>query len=261
MNRYFIELSYKGGRYAGFQVQENAVTIQWEVEKALGTYFRERFSLTGSSRTDAGVHARQNFFHFDTDRTVPPRAIYNLNALLPPDIAVIGLYPVRETAHCRFDALTREYEYSIYHAKDPFLADLAYFYPYTLDPGKLQAAADMIREYNDFTSFAKRNSQVKTFLCQILDSRWEERDWGWVYRVRANRFLRGMVRGLVGTMLQAGRGKLTLDGFRGVIEARDCTKADFSVPGHGLQLVRVEYPEGYFEREGENRLDPDSATS
>lgn len=250
MNRYFIEVAYKGNHYAGFQVQENAVTIQWEVEKALAVYFRQRLSLTGSSRTDAGVHARQNFFHFDTELAVPARAIYNLNALLPPDIAIRGLFPVQPSAHCRFDAIAREYEYSIYHSKDPFLADRAYFYPYTLDAGKLQAAAGLIGEYSDFTSFAKRNSQVKTFQCRIMESRWEEREWGWVYRVKANRFLRGMVRGLVGTMLQAGRGRLTPEGFRAVVEAKDCTKADFSVPGHGLLLVRVEYPAGYFDGSG-----------
>lgn len=251
MRRYFLEVIYRGTGYAGFQVQENAVTIQWEVEKALAVYFREKISLTGSSRTDTGVHARQNYFHFDTALNVPARAVYNLNALLPQEIAIRRLVPVRPEAHCRFDALWREYEYTIYQAKDPFLADRAYYYPYTLNLNDLQQVAAIIPEYQDFTSFSKRNSQVKTFQCQILHSGWEVGDGYWLYRVRANRFLRGMVRGLVGTMLQVGRGKITTEDFRNIVAARDCTKADFAVPGHGLQLVRVEFPENYFmEQEG-----------
>lgn len=248
MGRYFLEVYYKGTRYAGFQVQDNAVTIQSEVEKVLAIYFREPIGLTGSSRTDTGVHARQNYFHFDTGLPIPEKAIYNLNAMLPGDIAIRAIIPVGPSAHCRFDALAREYEYSIYRAKDPFLADRAYFYPYTLDITALQEAAGMIMEYTDFTSFAKRNSQVKTFQCRILHSAWEQREGHWVYRVKANRFLRGMVRGLVGTMLQVGRGKITTAGFRDIIAVKDCTAADFSVPGHGLLLVQVEYPALYFER-------------
>lgn len=247
MNRYFLEVSYKGTRYAGFQVQENAHTVQAEVEKAMAVYFRQPVTLTGSSRTDTGVHARQNYFHFDTGMVVPARAIYNLNAILPADIAIRAIAPVKPDAHCRFDALSREYEYTIYHSKDPFLADRAYYFPYTMDFSKLEAAAAIIREYTDFTSFAKRNSQVKTFNCTIMESSWERRGEVHVYHVRANRFLRGMVRGLVGTMLQAGRGKITLEGLRGIVEAKDCTKADFSVPGHGLTLVSVEYPVDYFQ--------------
>ena len=247
MNRYFLEVSYNGARYAGFQVQENAVTIQWEVEKAMRTYFREPVTLTGSSRTDTGVHARQNFFHFDIPIDIPQKVVYNLNAMLPPDIAVTRLIPVKEGAHARFDALAREYEYFIYRAKDPFLDGRAYFFPYTVDVPAMHQAAGMILEYRDFTSFAKRNSQVNNHNCTILYSEWVQRGECTVFRVKANRFLRGMVRGLVGTMLQVGRGKLSLEDFRQVIEAKDCSKADFSVPGHGLFLMKVEYPDGYFE--------------
>lgn len=248
MNRYFLEVSYKGTNYAGFQVQENATTIQYEVEKVLAIYFRHPVSLTGSSRTDTGVHARQNYFHFDIPAIIPQKVVYNLNAMLPPDIAVNRLVLVKEGAHCRFDAIAREYEYFIYQSKAPFLNDRAYFFPYTLDLRAMQQSAGIIMEYTDFTSFSKRNSQVKTHNCTILHSEWVERESGLtVYRVKANRFLRGMVRGLVGTMLQVGRGKLNLEGFRRVIEARDCSEADFSVPGHGLFLLKVEYPEGYFE--------------
>ena len=248
MARYFIEVSYKGTRYAGFQVQDDVLTIQSEVEKALAVYFRQPVPLTGSSRTDSGVHARQNFFQFDAEFIVPERAIYNLNAILPGDIAIHSIRRMPDNAHCRFDAIAREYEYTVYRAKDPFIADRAYFFPYTVDEDVLQQAAAIIKEYTDFTSFSKRNTQVKTFNCSIKYSEWVRKDDTLVYRVKANRFLRGMVRGLTGTMLKAGRGKISLDELRRVIEAKDCTGADFSVPGHGLLLVKVEYPDGYFKK-------------
>jgi tRNA pseudouridine38-40 synthase len=250
MKRYFLEVAYKGSRYSGFQVQQNTLTVQSEVEKALETFFRRPLRLTGSSRTDAGVHALQNYFHFDTDIDIEQSSIYNLNAILPGDIVVRSLRRVKETAdglaHARFSATGREYRYYIYHVKDPFREDRAYFYPYTLDLEVLGEVAGVVREYRDFTSFSKRNTQVKTFMCTIEVSEWlQERD-GLVYHVKANRFLRGMVRGLVGTMLQAGRGKIDVKGFRNIIERRDCTLADFSVPGRGLFLESVFYPENIF---------------
>lgn len=246
MNRYFAEICYKGTRYAGSQVQANALSVQYELERAMEIYFRCPVPLTGSSRTDAGVHARQNFFHFDLENPLNPRAIYNLNAILPPDIMIRRLLPVQPDAHCRFDAIAREYEYFIYQYKDPFLDDRAYYFPYSLDLEALKTVAGVVGEYSDFTSFAKRNSQVKTFTCHIRCSEWQELPYGAVYRVKANRFLRGMVRGLVGTMLQVGRGKISVEDFRKIVEAKDCRRADFSVPGHGLFLQKVEYPENYF---------------
>jgi tRNA pseudouridine38-40 synthase len=248
MNRYFLEVSYHGGRYAGSQVQLNALTVQAELEKALAVYCRQPITLTGSSRTDAGVHASQNFYHFDLDKPLNPKAIYNFNAILPHDVAIKQILPVPATAHCRFDAVAREYEYFICQYKDPFLVDRAWYYPYTLNWKGLQAAAEVVKEYTDFTSFAKRNSQVHTFNCSIAYSEWKVLEQGAVFRVKANRFLRGMVRGLVGTMLQVGRGKITLQELRQIVEAKDCTKADFAVPGHGLFLRKVEYPEHYFSK-------------
>jgi tRNA pseudouridine38-40 synthase len=242
MPRYFLELSYRGTRYQGFQVQDTGATIQSEVERALQTRFRQPFSLTGSSRTDSGVHAVQNFFHFDTDLGIDQQSVYNLNALLPQDIAVRGIYTVPDTAHSRFDAVSREYRYYIYTHKNPFLQDRGWLYPYPFDQGLLAESARILLEYNDFTSFSKRNTQVKTFLCTLELSEWTETETGWMYRVRANRFLRGMVRGLVGTMLKTARGQLSLDGFRAVIAARDCSKADFSTPPQGLFLHKVNYP-------------------
>jgi tRNA pseudouridine38-40 synthase len=241
MPRYFLELSYKGTAYSGFQVQDNAATIQSEVEKALQTLFRQTFDLTGSSRTDAGVHANQNFFHFDTELALIPKHIYNLNALLPQDIAVKGLHPMPDTAHSRFDAVAREYKYFIYSKKDPFRDDRAWLFPYPLDMELLQEGARILTEYNDFTSFSKRNTQVKTFQCSIEVSEWRKETDALTYRVKANRFLRGMVRGLVGTMLKLGRGQITINEFKQVIEAKDCSRADFSTPPQGLFLERVYY--------------------
>lgn len=242
MPRYFIEVTYHGAAYAGFQVQENAVTVQSELQKALGIFFRQDFFLTGSSRTDAGVHALQNFFHFDFEHDISEKVVYNINAILPPDIAVKGIVAVSPDAHCRFDAVSREYRYFVYHQKNPFLQGRAYYYPYPLDITKLREAAALIKEYTDFTSFSKRNTQVKNFHCNIIESEWQQDENGLVYYVKANRFLRGMVRGLTGTMLQAGRGKIDLPAFRAIIEKKDCTVADFAVPGHGLYLCRVNYP-------------------
>jgi tRNA pseudouridine38-40 synthase len=244
MPRYFLEVSYKGANYSGFQVQENANSVQEEIEKAFQIYFRRPVGMTGSSRTDTGVNALQNFFHFDFEGNIPPGFLYNINAILPPDIVTVRLYPVHSQAHCRFDALSREYSYYIYRYKNPFLQDRAYYFPYALDLEKLSSAAALMFNHTDFSSFSKRNTQVKNFNCQILSSRWESEGDCFVYRVQANRFLRGMVRGLVGTMLQVGRGKMELSALEEVILSLDCSRADFSVPGHGLFLVRVNYPPG-----------------
>lgn len=253
MPRYFLELAYKGTRYSGFQVQENAHTVQAETEKALAVLLGSVI-LTGSSRTDAGVHALQNFFHFDvpevveTYRGIEHHAgfVYKMNAILPPDITVKNLYRVADDAHCRFDAQERGYRYYIYNRKNPFLEDRAYYFPYTVDLTLMNQAAALLLEYNDFTSFSKRNTQVKSYLCRISHSVWNPNADGFVYEVRANRFLRGMVRALTATMLKLGRGHITIEGFRAIIEARDCTKASFAVPAKGLFLETVRYPHSMF---------------
>lgn len=242
MARYFLELAYKGTEYSGFQVQENAMTVQEVVEKALLTVFRRQFSLTGSSRTDAGVHARQNYFHFDSEETVEQRSVYNLNAVLPDDIAVKGIFPVPAEAHCRFDAVSREYKYLVYSRKDPFLEGFAWRYPYPLDLENLRAWASVAAEYRDFTSFSKRNTQVRTFDCTIMESDWSREGDLLVYRVKANRFLRGMVRGLVGTMVRGVRAGEGPDHFREVVEGKNPRLADFSTPPQGLYLEKVNYP-------------------
>lgn len=243
MTRYFIELSYKGTRYAGFQIQANAATIQSEVTRALSIYFKTPFLLTGSSRTDAGVHAAQNYFHFDFGGVVPEDCIYNLNSILPPDIAIRRIFPVVPDAHCRFDAIARNYRYVVYRFKDPFIWESAYYYPYSLDGKQLRLAAEAILGKHDFYGFSKRNTQVKNFECCIMESRWTMEESRWYYQVKANRFLRGMVRGLVGTMLHVGRGKMSADEFISIIRDRETGLANFSVPGKGLWLDSVEYPD------------------
>jgi tRNA pseudouridine38-40 synthase len=245
MPRYFLELSYKGTAYSGFQVQANAGSIQAEVEKAFSVFFRQEIMMTGASRTDTGVHARQNYFHFDFEEPMEADMIYRLNAILPGDICIRGIYPVPEGAHCRFDAESREYRYYIYDRKDPFLTDRAYFYPYPLLWHDLDTAACRLKEFNDFTSFSKRNTQVKHFRCNIFDSHWVRSDAVTYYCIRANRFLRGMVRGLTGTMLMVGRGHLTMDQFVEILEGKEPSKVNFNVPAKGLFLEKIRYPEHY----------------
>lgn len=241
MPRYFLEVSYKGTNYSGFQSQKNANSIQEEIEKAFAILQKEKVTLTGSSRTDKGVHAVQNFFHFDFENQLNPQLVYKLNAILPGDIVLKGVTSVGVEAHSRFDAISREYKYFIYQQKEPFLSDRAFYYPYKVSIEKLQAAAAVLKEYQDFTSFSKRNTQVKTFICQIHQSEWIHENGCLTYHIEANRFLRGMVRALTSTMLKVGRGTIDLKEFRDIIEAKDCTMASFAVPPHGLFLIAVRY--------------------
>ncbi len=247
MPRYFLELSYKGADYSGFQLQHNANTIQAEVERTFEILLKHKVSLTGSSRTDAGVHALQNYFHFDISGPISDRLMYKLNAILPDNIVIKNILPVKPAAHCRFDAISREYIYYIYRQKDPFQKDRAFYFPYRIDIKELRKAAALVMKYEDFTSFSKRNTQVKSFACKISKSEWHMDDNLLIYNVVSNRFLRGMVRALTATMLKVGRGKVSLDDFETIIQAKDCTKASFAVPAHGLFLAGVNYPRGYFE--------------
>jgi tRNA pseudouridine38-40 synthase len=241
MPRYFLEVSYMGTAYSGFQVQANANTIQAEMEKAFAIFFREPVGMTGSSRTDAGVHARQNYFHFDFREQISPDAVYRLNALLPRDICIRSLREMPPEAHCRFDAESREYCYYLYGKKNPFLGDRAYFYPYPVNLERMQEAAIRLQDFGDFSSFCKRNTQVKNFRCTVMESRWERDGDCLVYRIRANRFLRGMVRGLTGTMLQVGRGILTVGEFEEIAAGKNRSRVNFNVPAKGLFLEAVRY--------------------
>lgn len=243
MPRYFIEVAYKGTNYSGFQIQQNANSIQSEVNRALKTFFRKDFELTGSSRTDAGVHALQNYFHFDISKQLSFENDfqYNLNSLLPGDIVIKNIFPVKDNAHCRFDAVSREYKYFVYQKKDPFLQDIGYYFPYKLDVEKLNMAAQQILKYEEFNSFSKKNTQVKHFLCKVDKSEWVIEESKIVYIVIANRFLRGMVKGLVGTMLKVGTNKISLNDFLNIIENKNPAKADFSAAPRGLFLIAVNF--------------------
>lgn len=243
MPRYFIEVAYKGTAYAGFQVQQNANTIQAEIEKALQVYYRKKFELTGSSRTDAGVHALQNYFMVDVEEALADttKTIYHVNAILPKDIVVKNITHVTDDAHCRFNALHRSYRYCISTEKNPFLLEQAYHYPFVLDVNAMNECANMLLQYSNFESFAKKNSQVFTYECKIFKSEWTMQNSLLEYNVMGNRFLRGMVRGLVGTMLLVGRGKYSVANFKEIIESHNASKTDFSAPAHGLTLMQVEY--------------------
>lgn len=240
MQRYLVEVAYKGTAFGGFQIQQNTNTIQAEVEKAFQIFYKQAFEFTGSSRTDAGVHALQNFFHFDTDVDIQTQT-YHLNAILPADIVITTISKVASDFHCRFNATSREYEYKIYTQKNPFLQDEAHYFPYKLNLTLMQEAAQVLFNHQDYTSFSKKNTQVFTNLCTILKSEWEENQNHISYTVSANRFLRGMVRGLVATMLKVGTGKMSVAQFNSIIEARDYAKADFSAPAKGLWLKKVNY--------------------
>lgn len=239
--RYFLETTYDGTSYGGFQIQDNSITIQGEIEKVLEKFYRQKIDLTGSSRTDAGVHALQNFFHFDAEISFQEKQVYNLNAMLPDDIVIKKIISAENDAHSRFDATGRTYNYFIYQNKNPFLKDRAWFYPYPLNIDLLNEAANILKTFADFTSFSKKNTQAKTKICTITECFWEQKGEQLVFSVTSNRFLRGMVRGLVGTMLQVGKKKISIEQFKQIIEAKDCSKADFTTPAHGLFLMKVHY--------------------
>lgn len=246
MARYFIEISYTGSAFSGFQIQENARTVQGELDQALSLLLRTPIRSTGGSRTDAGVHARQNFLHIDWDSPLPEDLRYKLNAILPHEMAVNSIRAVRPDAHVRFSATERCYRYRLHDRKDPFLNHVSYFYPYPLDLEAMEASTQTLLGRQDFRSFAKRNSQVHTFYCEIHEARWTPMEHGLAFQIRGNRFLRGMVRGLVGTLLRVGRGQLSPQDFQHILEQGDMQKVDFAVPGRGLTLWEVLYPDDVF---------------
>lgn len=240
--RYFFEVSYKGTNYSGFQLQQNANTIQAEVEKVFKIFFRKSISLTGSSRTDAGVHALQNFFHGDFEHEIKPDLLYNFNAILPPDIVLKKITPVHPNAHCRFDAISREYHYFIYDRKDPFMVERGYYYPQQIDFDKLNSAAAIILSNTNFLAFSKRNSQVKTHECRILKIEWLQQPYGLIFKITGNRFLRGMVRALVATMLRVGTHRITIEEFQSIFEDHNKRHVNFAAPPQALFLVAVNFP-------------------
>jgi len=249
MQRYFIYLSYNGKNYCGWQIQPNGVSVQQKLEESLSIILQEQISITGSGRTDSGVHARLMVAHFDCEKSFDCMTLCKkLNGFLPSDIAVLKIVEVIPEAHARFDAISRTYKYYIITKKNPFYEDYAYRIPSVLNFNSMNEAAEILLEYEDFTSFSKLHSDTKTNNCKVMYAKWEqESDSLWFFTIQANRFLRNMVRAIVGTLLQVGRGKITVEDFRGIIEMKNRSIAGTSAPAHALFLVDVTYPAGLFE--------------
>lgn len=246
--RYFISLSYDGTAYCGWQIQPNGNSIQAELTKALSTILRTPIAIVGAGRTDAGVHAKLMVAHFDAPQKIEEisKFVGKLNSFLPADIAIDKLEEVTSKAHARFDALSRRYEYHIVTHKSPFHRHLAARVTTPLDFVKMNEAANLLLEYEDFTSFSKLHTDAKTNNCKISTARWELVGEEWIFTIEANRFLRNMVRAIVGTLFEVGKGTLSVADFRTVIEAKDRCKAGLSVPACGLYLVDVTYPFSIF---------------
>jgi len=246
--RYFFEIAYDGKNYHGWQRQNNAISIQEVVEEALSRITREQTKITGSGRTDTGVHCEQQFFHADLSEPGDTGKLnFKLNSYLPPDISIINIQPVSAEAHARFDASSRSYEYRITKIKDPFSRDYAYRIPKIPDIKTMNEAASLLIGEHDFESFSKVKTEVNNFVCNITEAQWLETNNNIHFNVTANRFLRGMVRALVGTLLEVGLGKISKEGFKKVIESQDRREAGSAAPAHGLFLIAVNYPEDIFQ--------------
>lgn len=248
--RYFIELAYKGTKFHGWQVQPNGVTVQECLEKALSTITREKVEVTGAGRTDTGVHASYFVAHFDSSKLNldHPDFAHKLNRFLKENIAVFCISKVKNDAHARFDAVSRTYQYHLNLLKDPFSVDISWHFFRQPDVARMNQACQILFEYDDFTSFSKLHTDVKTNNCKIIQAEWIQQSSKLVFTVKANRFLRNMVRALAGTLLEVGTGKIDLADFRQVIEQKDRGAAGLSVPAHGLFLTDIEYPDEIFNR-------------
>ena len=256
--RYFVTLSYDGTRFHGWQVQPNGISVQGELQRALSLLLRTDISVTGAGRTDTGVHAHMMVAHFDfsgewgevrgktgevrSERIDCQQLTYKLNRILPQDIAVQRVEPVADDMHARFSALARTYYYYVHTVKSPFLRHYSCELHYDLDFPLMNRAAAILLEYEDFGAFCKSHADVKTTLCHVMKAEWTETEPGqWRFEIKANRFLRNMVRAVVGTLVEVGRHRLTLDDFRRVIEGKRRTEAGESMPAHALFLEKIEY--------------------
>jgi tRNA pseudouridine38-40 synthase len=250
MYRYFIRLSFDGTNYHGWQSQENANTVQAEVETALSALFSGSMEVTGCGRTDTGVHAKEYYAHFDFESMIEPEKLkdiaYRMNAILPDDISVFNIFPVNNNIHARFNAISRTYKYYISRTKDPFAKAYSWNVYGYLDVERMNKAAAILYDFVDFTSFSKLHTDVRTNNCQIMMAEWKEEKSMLVFTIKADRFLRNMVRAIVGTILDIGKGKLSVEDFRRIIEAKNRSDAGFSVPAKGLFLEVVEYSDDIF---------------
>ena len=241
--RYFIKLAYKGTNYFGWQYQPDAISVQETLNKALSTLLKTNIDILGAGRTDSGVHAKEMFAHFDYETEIDTKKIvYKLNSFLPKDIAIFDLIKVHDDAHARFDATKRTYEYHIHTKKNAFESDDSWYYSLPLDVEKMNEACKILFEYIDFECFSKTHTDVNTFNCKIFEANWKQNEEKLVFTIAADRFLRNMVRAIVGTMINIGSGKVSLNDFRKIIESKNRSKAGFSVPAHGLYLTKIEYP-------------------
>jgi tRNA pseudouridine38-40 synthase len=246
VNRFFLEISFKGTHYHGWQLQPNAITVQSVLESSLKILAGTDIRTTGAGRTDTGVHARFFTLHLDSDHPLFMDAdifLYKINSILPHDIAVHRIYAVPPEAHARFSALSRTYEYAICRDKDPFLFEFAWYFSRNLDLNAMNKAASRLKDVRDFTSFSKLHTDVKTNDCQILEAGWSQHEKKLIFMVKADRFLRNMVRSMVGTLVDVGLGKTDMDKFMDIIEGKNRSLAGFSAPAHGLSLVNICYPD------------------
>lgn len=241
--RYFIKLAYNGTPYHGWQVQPNAASVQETLNKAFSVLLHSEISLMGAGRTDTGVHAKEMYAHFDFETPFDiPKLTHKLNSYLPKDIAIYGIFPVDVEAHCRFDATKRTYEYHINIYKDAFLQEQSWYFNQTLDVDLMNKAAQLLLNYTDFQCFSKVHTDVNTFDCSIFEAYWKKEGNKLIFTISANRFLRNMVRSIVGTLVNIGLHKINLNDFIAIIESKNREKAGFSVPAHGLYLTKIEYP-------------------
>ncbi|MCM5661604.1 tRNA pseudouridine(38-40) synthase TruA [Galbibacter mesophilus] len=246
--RYFLELSYNGKHYHGWQYQPNAISVQEVLENALSTLLRSEIQIVGAGRTDAGVHAKQMYAHFDVESIVDEEELhYKLNSYLPTDISIQNIQRVQDDAHARFDAVQRSYEYWVVSQKNPFYTDYAYNLRAELDLDAMNEAADLLLKYKDFQCFSKSNTDVKTYICDVRKAVWVRQNDLLVFHITADRFLRNMVRAVVGTLLDVGMGKRTMEDVKKIIESKNRSNAGASVPAHGLYLTEVLYPERIFK--------------
>lgn len=244
-NRYFVELSYRGTNFHGWQIQENAHSVQAELNRALSLLLKEEISTLGAGRTDTGVHAKFFVAHFDTarqDLCNNSRFLYHLNQILPIDISVKAIRTVKPKAHARFDAISRTYHYYICRDKDPFWRELAWLYHGNLDVDLMQKASDLLFNFDDFTSFSKVGSDNKTSICKIITAKWEAKENLLIFEITADRFLRNMVRAIVGTLVDVGREKISGSRFEEIIAAKNRALAGTSAPAEGLYLTNIDYP-------------------
>lgn len=242
--RYFIECTYDGTNYSGWQIQHNALTVQEVIQKALSILLKQEIEITGSSRTDAGVHALQQFAHFEVSTEIIDcdNLVYRMNKLIPLDIAIQKIFKVAKDYHARFEAISRKYEYRISREKNPFQRNLSYEFSSNLDVALMNEACQILFRYTDYQCFSKVNTEVLTFNCTILEAYWEQESKHLlVFHIKANRFLRGMVRAIVGTLLDVGTGRITSVDFEQIILSKNRKKAGRAVPSKGLFLMEVNY--------------------